>query len=95
MNGRMSIREFREVGLLQELNRLFLHPLGLALEVIIDNETGVVAFGGIWQTDDPEGIVFETIDADKVKRVRELSESMATSRFQALGYIVQPPETAT
>ena len=95
MPDRMSVKEFHERGFLQELNRLFLHPLGLAIEVVIDNETGVVAFGGIWQTDDPEGIVFETIDADKVKRVRELSESMATSRFQALGYIVQPSETAT
>lgn len=31
---RIDIREFREVGFLQELNRLMLHPLGLALEVI-------------------------------------------------------------
>jgi len=30
----MEVSEFRRLGLLQELNRQFLHPLGLALEVI-------------------------------------------------------------
>lgn len=33
---RMNVREFRERGYLQELNRRFLHPLGLALEVVIE-----------------------------------------------------------
>ena len=92
MNGRMSIREFREVGLLQELNRLFLHPLGLALEVIIDNETGVVAFGGIWQTDDPEGFVFEEINKAKVDYVEKWAAEMAVSRKRALGYVIQHPD---
>jgi hypothetical protein len=36
----MPISEFRSDGYLQELNRLFLHPLGLALEVtVMDAET--------------------------------------------------------
>jgi hypothetical protein len=30
---RMGIAEFREAGYVQEINRLLLHPLGLALEV--------------------------------------------------------------
>lgn len=32
----MSIAEFREAGYLQEANRLFFHPLGLALEVVTE-----------------------------------------------------------
>lgn len=32
----MNIKEFREKGFLQEVNRLFFHPLGLALEVEVD-----------------------------------------------------------
>ena len=32
----MSIKEFVEEGFLQEVNRQFFHPLGLALEVTID-----------------------------------------------------------
>ena len=33
---RIDIKEFREKGFLQEVNRQFFHPLGLALEIIID-----------------------------------------------------------
>jgi hypothetical protein len=33
---RMDVRQFREFGYLQELNRQFLHPLGLALEVVVE-----------------------------------------------------------
>ena len=32
----MNIKEFRDTGYLHELNRLFLHPLGLAMEISID-----------------------------------------------------------
>ena len=33
---RMSINEFQKKGFLQEANRLFFHPLGMALEVYVD-----------------------------------------------------------
>lgn len=33
---RIDIAEFRREGYLQELNRRFLHPLGLALEVVVE-----------------------------------------------------------
>ena len=35
---RIDIKEFRESGLLAELNRTFLHPLGLALEIIVEDD---------------------------------------------------------
>lgn len=55
---RMPVSVFRALGYLQEVNRLFLHPRGLALEVVI-KEDGTEAFGGIWDyRDDPEGIIF-------------------------------------
>ena len=34
---RIDIKEFRKFGFLQEANRMFFHPLGLALEVIIED----------------------------------------------------------
>jgi hypothetical protein len=34
--NRMSVHQFRERGYLHEVNRLVLHPLGLALEVILE-----------------------------------------------------------
>ncbi len=33
---RMNIREFQKKGFLQEANRLFFHPLGMALEISTD-----------------------------------------------------------
>lgn len=67
----MSIKEFREKGYLQELNRRFLHPLGLALEVIVDDKTGEERLGGIWDyRDDPEGIYYDFKNSSK-DRVRE------------------------
>lgn len=40
---KMPISEFRERGYLHEVNRLVLHPLGLALEVKVAGEAGLVA----------------------------------------------------
>jgi hypothetical protein len=63
---RMDIKEFREKGYLQEANRLFFHPLGLALEVIINEETGEEKLGGIWDfRDDPEGLYFDIKNKNK------------------------------
>ena len=77
---------FRNEGYLQEANRLFFHPLGLALEV--NTETGVIK---VWDyRDDPEGIRFEELDRRKSDRVRFLAEERAEARREALGYWVQP-----
>lgn len=89
---RMSIKEFREFGYLQELNRAFLHPKGLALEVVIDEETGEVSLGGIWDyRDDSEGIIFEDgPDADKAIRVMQDLAKRKPIREEALGFWIQP-----
>jgi len=66
MIKRIDIDEFQEKGYLQEANRLFFHPLGLALEVIVDEEDGSMKLGGIWDyRNDPEGIVFDDFDPVK------------------------------
>lgn len=61
----MSVEEFRRLGYLQEVNRVVLHPCGLALEVVV-SEDGTERFGGVWDyRDDPEGIVYgEAPDMD-------------------------------
>lgn len=88
---RMDVAEFCSEGYLQEMNRLFLHPLGLALEVVRD-DAGVVEFGGVWDyRDDPEGIVFEATDlAPYATHVRDLWHERVPVREAALGWIVQP-----
>jgi hypothetical protein len=84
--------EFRDAGYLQEVNRQFLHPLGLALEVVVDAD-GSVRFGEVWdRRDDPEGIVFAEADLDPEKASRIVGESANRyrKRYDALGFYVQP-----
>lgn len=96
VSKRMPVAEFREFGLLQELNRRFLHPLGLALEVAVDPETGAETFGGIWDhRDDPEGIYFGGDPAEFNARERAVQVALAwerrrDARIAAIGYMVQP-----
>lgn len=82
-NKRIDIKEFREKGFLQEVNRKFFHPLGLALEVIINDGTGEETLGGMWDyRDDPEGIFFGSamIFKDKIDRIETLRKSKVTYR---------------
>lgn len=54
---KISIEEFQKQGYLQELNRIFLHPLGLALSVIVEEDGVVSGWGPIYDfRDDPAGI---------------------------------------
>lgn len=92
---RIDIKEFKEKGYLQEVNRQFLHPLGLALEVIIDEESGDCSLGGVWDyRNDPEGIVFGELsskgNAEKAKAISEERKRKAKSRQEILGYVIQP-----
>lgn len=91
---RINLAEFRNRGYLQEVNRQFLHRLGLALEVSIE-EDGTVKLGGIWDyRTDPEGIIFSDgnlPDLEHVERVgKELAEKDVT-REKQFGWTVQPP----
>lgn len=90
---RMSIKEFRELGLLQELNRQFLHPLGLALEVVI--EDGEERLGGIWDyREDEEGIIYDDTSTpeflEKAGNVSAMVTAAGLRRERKLGYVVQP-----
>ncbi len=92
---RMDIKEFVEFGFLHEVNRLFFHPLGLALEVVGYGENGEVKLGGIWDyRDDPEGMRFDKVDPAKIARVKEFMEKKHADRMRTLRYIYQP-ETDT
>jgi hypothetical protein len=90
----MSLTEFVKLGFVQEINRQFLHPRGLALEYIID-EDGRVEDDPlrIWDCrDDPEGIYFDEtlIDDNRREYVNSLLFDKQKTRLQNLGYIVQP-----
>ncbi len=54
----ISIDEFQRLGYLQELNRRFLHPLGLSMVIIVDDKTGEKSFYHIGDFRE-EGICFD------------------------------------
>jgi len=79
---RIDIKEFREKGFLQEVNRLFFHPLGMALEVIVE-EDGTESLGGVWDyRDDPEGMFFAEELLPKLARANAIEE-LRKSKIQA------------
>lgn len=91
---KMDIREFREFGYLQELNRQFLHPLGLALATMIHDD-GSEALGFIIDArNDPEGFAFMpgTVEPDMAQRVEAARLSFIENRRKLLGWEVQPAE---
>ena len=80
---RIDIKEFRSLGFLQEVNRKFLHPLGLALEVIIESD-GTEKLGGIWDyRDAPEGNFFGSgiIRQEAIDHVEKLRQSKLKARI--------------
>jgi hypothetical protein len=84
----IDLKEFRDFGFLQEVNRKFFHPLGLALVLSEDTETGAAAFVGIWDArDDPEGIMFDEAEwrknAKEVCVRQERVQMLRESKFQA------------
>lgn len=91
---KMTVKEFREQGYLQELNRLFLHPLGMALEVVLEKD-GTERFGEVWDSrDDDEGFIYgnlSDIDRDKALRINEERITKSTLRRARFGWAIQPP----
>ncbi len=96
---KMDIKEFLEGGFLQEVNRQFFHPLGIALVVKIDKEKNVEDLFCIWDCrDDPEGIVFEReqISVEKANYIKELFDRVALHRKNLYGFVIQPvPDAGT
>lgn len=54
----IDIKEFCEKGYLQEVNRQFFHPLGLALEVTVEDDGTEYISGVHDMRDDPAGYAF-------------------------------------
>lgn len=96
---KISLKEFREKGYLQELNRRFLHPLGLALEIIVD-DNGEELLGGIWDyRDDKEGIYYDVANSDiDRKAIFEMKKDFIDGeladriedRKKILGFFIEP-----
>lgn len=93
---RMPIADFVRLGFLQEINRRYLHPLGLALEVELENGEPA-RLGGVWDyRHDPEGLLFSEEDLRSAEVRRKADEFSAhlfaryPDRIRAVGAWVQP-----
>jgi len=94
----ITAREFYEAGFLQEVNRQFLHPLGLALCVTIDEDDPEDAgeFSSVWDyRDDPEGMTFGGpenygLNARKALAVEAERVRHEVARKKLFGQVVQP-----
>lgn len=66
----VDIKEFRELGYLQEINRRFLHPLGMALS-IKQEEDGTETIAGIWDCrGDADGIYYDINQSEDERKER-------------------------
>jgi hypothetical protein len=80
-------------GLLFEINRTSLHPLGLALEVVVDGDN--VTIGDLWDyRHDIEGMLYDpgTFASGRAKHLGMMAAwgyDAHQKRKAALGYIVQ------
>jgi molecular chaperone GrpE len=100
---KISTSEFREAGYLQEANRRFFHPLGLALQLKVDDQNQHHIDGILDYRDDPEGIHYCLKDSDSERKNRFTSNKnfidsefsrMNTLRKEKLGFSIEPVENS-
>lgn len=92
-SGKMDLKEFVDFGYLQEVNRRFFHPVGLALAMIFDDDdvpTG--EFCVLDDRDDPVGNWASpgVFTKEKAIRVQAEFDKRLGPRVQALNGVVQP-----
>jgi hypothetical protein len=90
----IDLHEFQDQGYLLEVNRQFFHPLGLALTLRFNLDTGAADIMGIqdWR-DDPEGGLFTEITPEegvKAKEIERQWQEKAAVRQERYGFVVQP-----
>jgi hypothetical protein len=92
---KIDLNEFINEGYLQEVNRQFFHPLGLALNIEIDENNKATIVEGIWDyRDDPEGVVFADLstkeDQQKASNVDKELLKFSERRTKRFGWSIQP-----
>jgi hypothetical protein len=89
-----DIDQLRELGLLAEINRRVLHPLGLALEMSTDNRSEQATVR-VWDyRTDPEGVYFNgdeslVIMEEGARAAHQMMLDRRPVREEQLGYWIQ------
>lgn len=91
----LDISEFRKLGLLQEINRIMLHPMGLALEVRRNSDGKEYISGVQDQRTNPAGYLYAdgVLDDDsylKSQLVKAMYRRFMKARRRLFGWQVQP-----
>lgn len=103
-SDKMDLKEFQDSGFLLEANRQFFHPLGLALSIRWekgrrvggdDDERGVPVELVLYDyRDDPEGVVFASLDGDEDRRKHAVVMMAFSEKFDVrmrkFGWHIQP-----
>lgn len=94
----IELEEFVEHGYLQELNRQFLHPLGLALLVGEGRHGKMFSFGAMDAREGDAGMTFTQDEwapdaEEKMKRVTSEQAAKMKRRMETLGFAIQPVGT--
>lgn len=91
----IDLNEFHKLGFIQEINRLVLHPAGLALEISDASRDGNYDTLKVWDyREDPEGIIFDPqgmISQAKIDSVSALQLQHAEGRQALIGGLIQTP----
>ena len=86
-----NLQELRDLGVIQEVNRLLLHPMGLALGVFYEagEEPSLVMFDS---REDAKGIRYEddVLEPEKAQTFARLLKAGVENRLPTFGYGVQP-----
>lgn len=89
----MNLTEFMNSGLLQEINRRILHPMGLALYLTVKDGIPIGIGGVLDHRDDPAGMVFPDMGEEHYKRYKNVQDELdrrIKTRSSVLGFGVQP-----
>ena len=90
----VPIQEFVEFGYLQELNRQFLHPLGMALAWGFDDDAEIVLMGIQDHRSATDGMIFADLSDEesrtKERKVAAECDRRMSARMSSVGSWVQP-----
>lgn len=91
-----DVNELKDTGILLEINRTILHPLGYDMSV---RDIDGVSRLAITKTDDPDGVHYRIEDipteivgaiAARSSQFQELAKKKHANRKKMCGYVVQP-----
>lgn len=79
-------KEIEELGIIQEINRVYLHPIGFHIVLKEDGEMKII------RTENPAGFFYKELDYEKIKRFKGFYTKKSMVRNKAVKFIIQNGE---